>query len=338
MGDKTGIQWCDATWNPVVGCSIVSPGCTNCYAMKMAARIEAMSSVMEFREELGHSINVGQSHYDGTTQRSKAGAVWTGKVALAPEHILTAPLRWKRPRRIFVNSMGDLFHESVPDEWIDRVFAVMALAPQHIFQVLTKRSRRMLEYMIGDWSYRVYRTIDGDPRGATSAGWIASGKSLPNVWLGVSAEDSPRYYERADDLRATPAAVRFFSFEPLLEGINASWLGDWAIVGGESGPDARPNWVPNVRSIVKQCRGAGVPVFVKQMGSNVQDRNDAGFDGDDYGLDGWNLRNEIDQVEHDIGDYADNYQGAPVRIHLDSRKGADMEEWPRDLMVREFPR
>jgi hypothetical protein len=143
MADKSAIEWTDATWNPVVGCSIVSPGCTNCYAMKMAARIEKMAS-----SPMAAHVNV-QTHYAGTTQRSKAGAVWTGKVARAPEHILTQPLKWKRPRKIFVNSMGDLFHESIPDEWIDRVFAVMALAPQHTFQVLTKRAERMRSYLRG---------------------------------------------------------------------------------------------------------------------------------------------------------------------------------------------
>jgi protein gp37 len=133
MGDNSNIEWTDATWNPVVGCSIVSPGCTNCYAMKFAGnRLDG---------------NPKAPHYAGTTQKSKAGPVWSGRLALAPQHILTAPLRWKKPRQIFVNSMGDLFHEDCPDEWIDKVFAVMALAPQHTFQCLTKRSSRMREYL-----------------------------------------------------------------------------------------------------------------------------------------------------------------------------------------------
>ena len=135
MADKTGIEWTDATWNPIVGCSVVSPGCTHCYAMSMAARIEKMTP---------------GSHYAGLTDASKAGPVWNGRLALAPDHILTQPLRWQKPRRIFVNSMGDLFHEDVPDDWIDRVFAVMALAPQHTFQVLTKRAERMRNYLLRD--------------------------------------------------------------------------------------------------------------------------------------------------------------------------------------------
>ena len=134
MADKSKIEWTEATWNPIVGCSVVSPGCTNCYAMKMAARIEAMAIGQTTKNG---SPGLAPTHYAGTTQSSKAGPVWTGKVALAPDHILTQPLRWKRPRTIFVNSMGDLFHEDVPDEWIDRVFAIIALCPQHTFQVLT---------------------------------------------------------------------------------------------------------------------------------------------------------------------------------------------------------
>jgi protein gp37 len=133
MGDNTGIEWTDATWNPIVGCSIVSPGCTNCHAMKFAGnRLDGNSKA---------------PHCAGTTQKSKAGPVRSGKLTLSPEHILAAPLRWKKSRTIFVNSMGDFFHEDCPDEWIDQVFAVMALAPQHTFQVLTKRAERMRDYL-----------------------------------------------------------------------------------------------------------------------------------------------------------------------------------------------
>lgn len=146
MGDKSAIEWCSATWNCVVGCSVLSPGCTNCYAMGQAARIQRMNPA---------------SHYAGTTQDSKAGPVWTGKLVAAPDHIWTAPLRWKKPRMIFVNSMGDLFHEAVPDEWIDRAFAVMALAPQHTFQCLTKRSSRMRSYCSEpDVTHRIAKAID----------------------------------------------------------------------------------------------------------------------------------------------------------------------------------
>lgn len=300
MGDKTGIEWTDATWNPIVGCSIVSPACTNCYAMAQAARIERMNegdrkSGPRMRE--GKLQEVPVSHYAGTTEPSKAGPVWTGKMAQAPDHILTAPLRWKRPRRIFVNSMGDLFHESVPDEWIDKVFAVMAKAPQHSFQVLTKRADRMRRYVsatmtdegrgrlsgaaIGlsgrdDWSGDHWSGCDGD-------------KPLPNVWLGVTAEDQARADERIPDLLATPAAKRFVSCEPLLSEIDLhEYLGldvgrlckrnevkpgetflSWVISGGESGPNARPSHPDWFRSLRDQCAAAGVPFFFKQWGEWV---------------------------------------------------------------------
>ena len=300
MADNTGIEWTDSSWNPIVGCSIVSPGCTNCYAMQMAARIEKMQP---------------ESHYAGTTRRVNGHAVWTGKVALAPDHILTAPLRWTKPRRIFVNSMGDLFHESVPDEWIDRVFAVMALCPQHTFQCLTKRSGRMLEYCGNiDGSYNIAtaildllidRKIDGkitdennplaDERGDDEPelkNW-----PLPNVWLGVSAEDQTRADERIPDLLTTPAAVRFVSAEPLLSAVDFTSIkvggadslyranaltGDgfdgqllsWIIVGGESGPGARvwPGFEDACHSIRDQCRAAGVAFFMKQMAGTVKSK------------------------------------------------------------------
>lgn len=214
MGDKTKIEWTDASWNPVVGCSIVSPGCTNCYAMGQAARIERCAA------------GAGQAtHYAGLTQPSKAGPVWTGKLALAPDHILTAPLRWKKPRRVFVNSMSDLFHEDVPDEWIDRVFAVMALAPRHTFQVLTKRAKRMRIYLDQRTDNRAeeigvaMRAIAGT---SDEPGLIEL--PLPSVWLGVSAEDQKRADERIPDLLATPAAVRFVSAEPLLGPIDLTQL------------------------------------------------------------------------------------------------------------------
>lgn len=228
MADKSAIEWTDATWNPVVGCSIDTPGCINCYAMGMAGRIEAMTA--ELRRQGKH----GAPHYDGTTRKVKGKTVWTGKLALAPDHILTEPLSWKRPRRIFVNSMGDLFHEDAPDEWIDRVFAVMALCPQHTFQVLTKRSARMRRYLSDPATIRrVYElvcdmVIEGklyvslivlgvDERQAPPAPRIYLDQwPLSNVWLGVSAEDQTRADQRIPDLLATPAAIRFVSAEPLI--------------------------------------------------------------------------------------------------------------------------
>jgi protein gp37 len=273
---KTKIEWSDSVWNPVVGCSIVSPGCTNCYAMKMAARIERMSYRGEFREELGETINVGRSHYDGTTQSSKAGPVWTGKVAMAPEHILTVPLRWKRPRRIFVNSMGDLFHESVPDAWIDRVFAVMALAPQHTFQVLTKRSKRMREYLTDSKAYcRILRAADPlrvwrPALGGVSISNPADAAFWPHVWIGVSAEDQTRADERRDDLFALAGYgwKSFVSYEPALGPVDWTRWGfmDWLISGGESGRGARPSHPDWHRAARDFCADRGIAYFFKQWG------------------------------------------------------------------------
>jgi protein gp37 len=244
------IEWTEHTWNPIVGCSIVSPGCTNCYAMRMAARIEAT---------YGHG-NAG--HYLGTTKKVNGNAVWTGKLRQAPEKTFTSPLRRKTPTTYFVNSMGDLFHEDCPDEWIDLVFAVMASCPQHTFQVLTKRAERMRGY--------IYMTH--------------AGQTLPNVWLGISCERQEEADERIPLLLQTPAAIRFISAEPLLGPIKLhetlvrgdDWLAsgksgevrglDWVIVGGESGPHARPMHPQWVRSIRDQCEAARVAFFFKQFG------------------------------------------------------------------------
>lgn len=277
------------TWNPIVGCSVTSPGCTNCYAMNMARRCEAM----------------GTAHYAGTTKVVNGKAVWTGKVAMAPESTLLAPLRRRKPTTYFVNSMGDLFHEDVPDEWIDRVFAVMALCPQHTFQVLTKRSARMREYVggsdvvarVGDAAHQMhYDGLITEPDGIKS--W-----PLPNLWLGVSTEDQRRADERIPDLLATPAAVRFVSVEPLLGRINLNslivcnpremvsathgyrcvpdrlgeeWIHagkaprlDWVIVGGESGPGARPMHPDWARGLRDQCAAVGIPFLFKRWGDWV---------------------------------------------------------------------
>jgi protein gp37 len=203
----SNIEWTEETWNPVAGCSLASPGCTNCYAMKMAGRLEAM----------------GVPAYQGTTKKSKAGFVWTGLVNTAVT-ALTKPIRWKKPRQIFVNSMSDLFHPDVTEEWIDRVFAVMALCPQHTFQLLTKRSARMRDYLNQAGRYEaIYNAMGWLGRNSYTEPYpyrkaLPNGMEwpLPNVWMGVSTEDQQRADERIPDLLATPAAVRFISAEPLL--------------------------------------------------------------------------------------------------------------------------
>lgn len=220
MADNTAIEWTEATWNPIAGCSVLSPGCAHCYAMPMAARIEKMMAA------LGKP-----TPYAGLTQPSKAGPVWNGRIAVASDETLTQPLRWKRPRRIFVNSMSDLFHEGVADETIDRIFAVMALCPQHTFQVLTKRAARMRAYMATPNRENIINgrvwSLLGTPRGRKiehGGNWRAV-LPLPNVWLGVSTEDQARADERIPHLLATPAAVRFISAEPLLGAIDLRcWL------------------------------------------------------------------------------------------------------------------
>ena len=221
----TKIEWTDATWNPVAGCSIISPGCTNCYAMTMAARLEAM----------------GQAKYEGLTRQTGERRVWNGKVRL-DQKALRAPYQWKKPRMVFVNSMSDLFHEGVSEEFVDRVWTVMADTPQHTYQILTKRPERMAEL-------------------STNL------PTLRNVWLGTSVENADYLY-RLDLLRGTRAEVRFCSFEPLLgsvAGVDVAQI-DWAIVGGESGARSRPmkeEWVVEIRDA---CRRAGTAFFFKQWG------------------------------------------------------------------------
>jgi protein gp37 len=293
----TSIEWTQKVWNPIVGCSIHSPGCKRCYAMRMAWRLQAMASKPD------GSGNPALNHYEGTVEQSRAGPVWTGKINVAPDDVLTAPLRRKKPTTYFVNSMSDLFHADVPDEVIDRVFAAMALCPQHIFQVLTKRSDRMRAYLnLPSRNAEVaYTMMDLVPVGydisasglyfppARLANW-----PLPNVWLGVSVEDQQRADERIPDLLSTPAAIRWLSCEPLLgpvdllsipahgwcfPGTGEKWGGrasalrldgrglDWIVVGGESGKGARPMHPAWARSLREQCAAAGVPFFFKQYGS-----------------------------------------------------------------------
>ena len=204
MAQQSSIEWTDLTWNPVVGCSIESAGCKNCYAMRMAARLQAM----------------GHEKYAGLTQPSKRGAVWTDKVRCHEQSVDT-PLSWKKPRRVFVNSMSDLFHPDVPSDFVQRIWDVMGATPQHHYQILTKRPQRMAELL---------KEISPVP--------------LTNVWLGTSVEDS-RVVDRMSHLRDVPASVRFISFEPLIGDVGQVDLTGihWAIVGGESGPRARRSYL-----------------------------------------------------------------------------------------------
>src|SRR5262245_38838289 len=227
MATNSAIEWTEATWNPLTGCTKISPGCKHCYAERLALRLQAM----------------GQANYAN------------GFELTLQEQALELPLRWKKPRTVFVNSMSDLFHKDVPVDFIRRVFDVMGKAHWHQFQVLTKRAERL---------------------SAFSSNWLWS----PNIWMGVSVENQDYVY-RIDHLRQTKACVKFLSLEPLLGPLlNLNLKGiDWVIVGGESGPGARmmnPQWVKDIRD---QCRKARVPFFFKQWGGVRKSKTGRDLDG-----------------------------------------------------------
>jgi protein gp37 len=227
MATNSTIEWTEATWNPVTGCTKISPGCQHCYAERMARRLQSM----------------GQPNYAN------------GFKVTTHDHALGLPLAWKKPRTVFVNSMSDLFHRAVPTAFIEQVFNVMTRADWHQYQLLTKRSERLLELN-------------------ASLPW------LPHIWMGVSVENRD-YVHRIDHLRETQARVKFLSVEPLLgplPGLNLRGI-DWVIVGGESGPGARPmksEWVAEIRD---QCRDAGTPFFFKQWGGVHKKRAGREFEG-----------------------------------------------------------
>lgn len=348
MSSTSNIEWTGATWNCLAGCEAVSPGCAHCYAATMTRRLEAM----------------GQADYSGLTTDKH----FNGKIRCLP-HKLDIPLKRKKPTVYFVNSMSDLFHEDVPDEFIDKVFAVMALCPQHTFQVLTKRAERMHAYTqrfldnsthlsrYGCWASDTanWLTSNGlrkrEPRDGgedsdatyeallNAFGGYRHGGFLPNVWLGVSAEDQQRADERIPWLLKTPAAVRFVSAEPLLGPIDfglRNWadLGrddcrlDWVIVGGESGPMPRPCCLSWIRLIVDDCQAAGVACFVKQLGGRPIHEH-AGGDREhrSYNPCGW--REDLPSgrvIAHHGG-----------HLHLKDKKGGDPSEWPADLRIRQYP-
>jgi protein gp37 len=214
MAQNTNIEWSECSWNPVTGCNKISPGCKNCYAERMAHRLQAM----------------GQENYRN------------GFEVTTHQHMLLRPFEWRKPKMIFVNSMSDLFHKNVKDEFIEKIFDVMQYADHHEYQILTKRSQRLVDL-------------------APLMAWTE------NIWMGVSVE-SKDYLFRIDHLRETPAHIKFISFEPLLGSIAELDLTgiDWVIVGGESGPRARPmkkEWVTDIRD---KCMEADVPLFFKQWG------------------------------------------------------------------------
>jgi protein gp37 len=273
----TLIEWTDKTWNPITGCTKVSAGCKNCYAEGVANRFwgDRPFSYLQFH----------------------------------PERLLQ-PLKWRKPCMVFVNSMSDLFHEQINPGRLDQIFAMMALTPQHTYQILTKRPERMLEYLCGESRHgKILLASKGNPNIPSGMYPLAPHWPLPNVWLGVSAENQKAADERIPLLRQIPAAMRFLSCEPLLEEVR-NGLGfkdgiNWVIVGGESGPKARPCDITWIRSIVQQCKDAGVPCFVKQLGS----------------------RPTIQSLPEMGG----------VIPYLATGKGNNPEEWPEDIRVRQMP-
>lgn len=345
---KSKIEWCDETWNPVRGCNRVSPGCRHCYAEAIAARFSGP----------------GQS-FEGYARRVGGEPRWTGKVDLLP-HKLAEPLSWRKPRRVFVNSMSDLFHEDLTTEQIAAVFAVMAAAPSHTFQVLTKRPERARAWfgeleaqpgMVPHASVRgcVLALAKQWPRGEQPDRIMEVIRSLsdgvqepppwplPNVWLGTSVEDQATADERIPHLRGCPAAVRFVSYEPALGPVSfkdgpldpeASTMGPWVdlsgihqvIAGGESGPGARPCDIQWFRDVRDECREAGVAFFMKQVGARPV------VPADEEVLDwgtyvGW----ETDGPESDAP------PKRPFELRTQDPKGGDPAEWPEDLRVRMFP-
>lgn len=322
MADKSSIEWTDATWNPTRGCTEVAPGCAHCYAKVFAER---------FRGVPGHPYEQG---FDPR---------------LAPDK-LAEPLKWKKPRKIFVDSMSDLFHEEFPFEYIAACFGVMAAANHHTYQILTKRPERAAEFfrwvasmklptITLPYSARLLCAVQASERIGRQIGCLSQLWPLPNVWIGTSIANQTDADKNIPQLFQIQAAVRFLSIEPLIGPIDLTNIDgvdylaghdfesigdirdfgdlsktehprplDWLIVGGESGHGARPCNVGWIRSIVAQCKAAGVPVFVKQLGSNPLCLCGCG----------------------------EALQKGEVRLR--DRKGGDWSEWPESVRVREFPR
>ncbi len=336
--DRSPIEWTDTTWNPVRGCSRVSAGCENCYAERVAWRFKGEGKP-----------------YEGLVREVNGRPVWTGQIRLL-DAALNEPRRWRKPRRVFVNSMSDLFHQGVPTGFIDRVFLTMALSPQHQFQVLTKRPDRMLQYVLEAHGHRTQ----------SLHAWVRGGGAWPpaNVWLGVSVEDQATADQRVPLLLETPAAVRWVSYEPALgpvdfepylhcprcgytnddaalhldhnlcDGKPNPPVLDWVVVGGESGPGAREFNVRWAVDTVKACKAAGVPVFVKQIGSLPI-----------YWCAG-RLADPDPDVPYD-DDFCDGYEASEhghCSMHftqrcawIGDRSGRNMNEWPPAIRVREYP-
>lgn len=376
----SNIEWTEKTWNPVTGCTRASAGCDNCYAVTMTHRLAGMGQTEK---------------YGGLTVLNNKGDRHCNGVIKCHEDVLSIPLKRKKPTMWFVNSMSDLFHKDVPFEFIDKVFAVMALCPHHTFQILTKRPERMAEYLNDAkpsdptdptnpspytrfhamYETAVFAGLSSKHPSPRMGGWGAIEWPLPNVWLGTTVENQEAADKRIPHLLRCPAAVRFLSCEPLiapvdllnvamprrhgglphyvnaLQGVDYSIDPpthtasapriNWVIVGGESGKGARPCDVDWIRSIVQQCQAADVPCFVKQLGARPR----IGY----YDWLRWCETRGWDSMDAQIfaqGGYKWDIDrdGQPPRnseVEFPNRKGdakgGDMNEWPADLRVRQFP-
>jgi len=353
----SAIEWTDRTWNPCVGCEKVSAGCKNCYAERQAYRVALMEHAQGRRSVYLDVIRGEEEAAEGH---------WNGRAKFLPER-LAQPLKWRKPCRVFVNSMSDLFHDDITFEQIAAVFGVMAATPRHTYQVLTKRPARMLEFFgwvnkaaendglriserqwIAEAALAAFVHRRADPESWDEPGDLNGPWPLPNVHIGVSVEDQKAADERIPLLLETDAALRFLSVEPLLGPVDLTHLDadaagskrlcqvdaltgrhtdmgrpcrrvgaiGWVIVGGESGPGARVCDLDWIREVVRQCRVAGVPCFVKQLGAAASDAKN--------GIAGAAL-------------VVPAYLLDRVSKRLRDRKGGDMSEWPESLKVRQFP-
>lgn len=368
MSQGTGIQWTDCTWNPVAGCTPVSAGCANCYATTMTHRLAEMAG----RDKAKGRDPGRKANYIGLTVLKPNGRRRFNGTVRCVEDALLIPLGWKKPRRVFVNSMSDLFHADVPFEFIGAVHKVMAACPQHTFQILTKRPERAVEFYtwLRDHAVEVtygLPTLDGrgcDPDALHDQILDDLKGVAKNRWLGTSVENQKAADERIPHLLRCSASVRFLSCEPLLGEVRLPlkpwtlpqderpvWERiaaatdepriDWVIAGGESGADARPCVVEWLRGLRDQCKAAGVPFFAKQVGK----RPFVHFYTTDDALREWALERER-CVWHDNGSGKlvkwDASDGQPrslgfIEARLDDSHGGDESEWPADLRVREFP-
>jgi protein gp37 len=325
MADKSEIQWTDASWNCTRGCTKISPGCKHCYAETFAERFRGVYLTkpdpthkpaegekqrrIPVLDEAGNQVP--HPYHEGFDPR------------LAPEQ-LDLPLRWAEGRKIFVDSMSDLFMQEVPFEYIDKVFVRMLLTPRHTYQTLTKRAARMAAYFASPNLYeRVLTAAEEVRRDFPNLAQVGINDPLmhraPWVWWGVSVEDKKYGLPRIEHLRQVPAAVRFLSVEPLLEDLGTIDLAGihWVILGGESGQKARDCELSWIRKVVAQCKAAGVPVFVKQLGARATDPEN--------GIAGARLRIPKESA-------------GLIKLRLKDTKGGELTEWPEDLRIREMPK